>query len=54
MYRLLLVLCCTSCLAQTPGWNVLFGTSVLNETQKEPLNFDKPVPQWIKGSLVSK
>ncbi|XP_061180479.1 beta,beta-carotene 15,15'-dioxygenase-like [Saccostrea echinata] len=39
-------------LADLPGWNLLFGTDVLNETYKEPLTFDNPVPKWIKGSLI--
>lgn len=50
-----LLLCClyfVASLAQTPGWNLLFGTSVLNETHKYPLYFDNPVPKWIKGSLI--
>lgn len=50
-----LLLCCLFfgvTLAQTPGWNLLFGTSVLNETQQYSLHFDNPVPKWIKGSLI--
>ncbi|XP_062596350.1 beta,beta-carotene 15,15'-dioxygenase-like [Saccostrea cucullata] len=50
--HILLTMCFVGILADLPGWNLLFGTDVLNETHKEPLTFDNPVPKWIKGSLV--
>lgn len=50
---LMLSLCVQDIFAQTPGWNLLFGTTVPEEVVKKPLNFDNPVPKWIKGSLVS-
>ncbi|XP_061188593.1 beta,beta-carotene 15,15'-dioxygenase-like [Saccostrea echinata] len=51
-FPLLLSLCIVASLADPPGWNLLFGTDILNETHKESLTFDNPVPKWIKGSLI--
>ena len=48
-----LSLCFFSTLAELPGWKLLFGTTVLDEPSQSPLTFDKPLPKWLRGSLVS-
>ncbi|KAK3102318.1 hypothetical protein FSP39_010436 [Pinctada imbricata] len=40
----------TSC--DDPGFDLLIGTSITDEVENHPITFDKPLPGWLKGSLI--
>ncbi|KAK3082701.1 hypothetical protein FSP39_003143 [Pinctada imbricata] len=38
--------------ADSPGFEIFMGTSNLIEMENYPLKFEKPLPKWLKGTLL--
>ncbi|KAK3082624.1 hypothetical protein FSP39_000652 [Pinctada imbricata] len=36
----------------SPGFDIFYGTSNVEEIEDHPVKFENPLPDWLKGTLI--